>query len=88
LVDDVLCDMSHEFDGLYARVGRLWVANYQSLCKYPEGSRLADSSQIVIRIRLHSEHGAHDGVRAVDMARGSEGGRAHLSTAHHAAIGV
>jgi len=27
-----------------------------------------DSSRIRVRIRLHSEHGAHDGIQAVDTA--------------------
>src|SRR5712664_1927487 len=72
---DALCDV--------------WVANSQSPCKYPEGTRLAVTPpRILIRITLHSEHGGHDGVRAVDTARGSAVARRHPSTTHHAAIGV
>jgi hypothetical protein len=57
--------------------------------KHPEGTGLVVTvPESVIRIRLHSEHGGHDGIRAVNTARGSDVARAHPSNTHHAAIGV
>jgi hypothetical protein len=47
-----------------------------------------DSSRIRIRIRLQSEHGAHDGNQAVDTTCGSEAARTDPSQTRHAAIGV